>query len=70
MEMEYKQHYHMVYEKKLPHGVARVEVTLLTPRDEISEAFAAVNEILKNDLQCHTEETCASKQVRTESTVS
>ena len=68
--MEYKQHYHMIYEKKLPNGVARVEVNLLTPRDEISEAFAAVDEILKNDLRCHTEETCASRQVRTESTVS
>lgn len=55
--VEYRQHYHMIYSKKLPHGVVKVDINLLAPRGEIAEAFAEVDRILKEDLQNHTSET-------------
>ena len=47
-------HYHMIYSKKLPHGLVKVEVNLLAPRDEIEQAFNEVDKILQEDLQNQT----------------
>ena len=56
-EKDCKQHYHLVYSKKLPHGVVKVEVNLLAPRSEMAAAYAAVEEIVERDLLSHASET-------------
>lgn len=57
VDKDCKQHYHMIYSKKLLHGVVKVEVNLLAPRSEMAEAFAAVEEIVRRDLLGQTETT-------------
>ena len=52
-----KQHYHMIFKEKMPHGVVKVEINIYAPRSEIGAAFAAVDEILKRDVENHASET-------------
>jgi hypothetical protein len=47
-------HYHMIYSKKMPHGVVKVEINLLAPRSEIATAFNEVEKILREDIKNQT----------------
>lgn len=52
-----KQHYHMIYKEKMPHGSVKIEFNIYAPRSEIAAAFAAVDEILKREVENYASET-------------
>lgn len=52
-----KQHYHLIYKEKLPHGVVSVDINIFTPFSEIGAAFAALDKIFMEDVKVHTSET-------------
>ena len=52
-----KQHYHMIYKEKMPHGSVKIEFNIYAPRSEIAAAFAAVDKILKREVENYASET-------------
>ena len=46
---EVRSHYHLVYEKKIPRGVIKIDINVLAPRSEIAKAFNDINEWFSND---------------------
>ena len=54
---ETRSHYHLIYSEKMPHGVVKVDINIYAPRSEIGAAFAAVDEILKRDVENYDSET-------------
>ena len=56
-EKEIRSHYHMIYEKKIPRGVIKIDINALAPRSEIAKAFEDINEWFRNDCRTQDEET-------------
>ncbi len=57
MDEEIRSHYHMVYEKKIPRGVIKIDINALAPRSEIAKAFEDINDWFNKDCQVQDDET-------------